>query len=92
MCVSLQGEEPRSVPCGGAGVRRWVRPVSGQAPHESRRVWAAVTAALLAGQPERADAEKAAVEEAQRQRAGLGHTPRHFYQHEQSWVFRGSAA
>ena len=90
--MSQQGDESRSVSCGGPGVRRWVRPVSSQAPHESRRVWAAVTAALLAGQPEKADAEKRAVEEAQRQRAGLGHTPHHFYQHEQSWVFRGTTA
>ena len=78
--------------CAGGGVRRWVRPPALQAAHESRRVWAGVTVALLAGQPDTADDEKRAVEEAQRQRAGLGHTPRHFYQHEQSWVFREPSA
>ena len=78
--------------CGVPGVRRWVRPAASQAPHESRRVWAAVSAALLAGDPDRADAEKRAVEEAQRERAGQGHTARHFYQHGQSWVFRTPAA
>ncbi|KAF0295260.1 Oxysterol-binding protein-related protein 11 [Amphibalanus amphitrite] len=88
----LQGDEPCTVQCAGGGARRWLRPPAAQAPHESRRVWAAVTAALRDGQTDTADAEKHAVEEAQRQRAGQGHTPRHFYQHEQSWVFREPTA
>ncbi|VDM31182.1 unnamed protein product [Hydatigera taeniaeformis] len=63
---------------------KWVRPVSLQAPEESQRLWAAVTAALEVGDIDLATKEKTKLEEIQRAseqartKRGITHTPRYF--------------
>ncbi|VDK33954.1 unnamed protein product [Taenia asiatica] len=63
---------------------KWVRPVSIQAPEESQRLWAAVTAALEVNDIDLATKEKTKLEEIQRAseqartKRGIAHTPKYF--------------
>ncbi|KAL5111610.1 Oxysterol-binding protein-related protein 11 [Taenia crassiceps] len=63
---------------------KWVRPVASQAPEESQRLWAAVTAALEVGDIDLATKEKTKLEEIQRAseqartKRGIAHRPRYF--------------
>lgn len=70
----------------------WLRPQQRQDNHESRRVWSAMTSALLNADWSAANREKERVEREQRARAGHGHIAKHFYRYDGVWVFKNETS
>ncbi|KAF8665102.1 hypothetical protein AX16_000569 [Volvariella volvacea WC 439] len=73
-------------------VPKWVLPEDAQEPNESRRLWRALTKAIIAKDMEAATTAKTAVEDAQRERRrvmgekGQEHAARFFHQVDGHWV------